>query len=247
MSNKCSYCSNSELEKLLIDGAWDLGIKLNTQQVWMFETYTSILLDWNKRVNLTSIIDPKEIAIKHYLDSLTCLVAGIPENAKVIDVGTGAGFPGMPLKIVRQDLDLTLLDSTKKKLHFLDAVCSELGFLDIELLHGRAEEAGKDEIYREGFDMVLSRAVTEIKILAEYCLPLTRVGGFMLAQKGPDVVEELKEGKKAIETLGGSLAKVIPIKVPCSDYKRNIVLVEKIGHTPCEYPRTQAKIAKNPI
>ena len=233
--------------ELLKQGAAQLGIRLDARQLWMFETYTSLLLDWNKRVNLTAITDPAEIVIKHYLDSLTCLAADFPQDAKVIDVGTGAGFPGLPLKIARQDLDLTLLDATRKKLVFLDALCSELGFLDVQLIYGRAEEAGRDAAYRERYDVVLSRAVTSLNVLAEYCLPFAKVDGVFLAQKGPDVKEELEVGRKAMETLGGRLERILDRTVPSSDYGRTLVLITKVSPTPGQYPRSQAEINKRPL
>ena len=231
----------------LKQGAARLGIHLTAQQLWMFETYTSLLLDWNKRVNLTAITDPVEIAIKHYLDSLLCLTVEMPRDAKAIDVGTGAGFPGLPLKIVRPDLNLTLLDATKKKLVFLDAVCSELGFLDVQLVHARAEEAGREVAYRERYNVVLSRAVTNMTALAEYCLPLAAVGGFLLAQKGPDVTEELEAGRNAIETLGGRVEHKIEKVVPMSDYRRTLILVRKVAPTPDRFPRPQKEISAKPL
>jgi len=232
---------------ILAQGAGQLGIRLDARQTWMFETYTSLLLDWNRRINLTAITDPAEIAVKHYLDSLACLSTVIPERAAVIDVGTGAGFPGLPLKIVRQDLDLTLLDATHKKLLFLDAVCSELGFLDVQLVHGRAEEAGRDVAYREKYDVVLSRAVTTMNALAEYCLPFAKVGGMFLAQKGPDVEQELEGSRGAVETLGGRIERIAEMVVPMSDYRRTLVVVRKAVPTPAQYPRSQAEIGKRAL
>lgn len=232
---------------LLMEGAGELGVRLGARELRMFETYADLLLAWNQRANLTAITDPVEVAVKHFLDSLTCLAVDFPIGAKVIDVGTGAGFPGVPLKIVRRDLDLTLLDATKKKLDFLDALCSELGFLDLRLVHARAEEAGRQPAHRESYDLVLSRAVTSMNALAEYCLPFTRVGGVFLAQKGPDVSGELEAGRNALAALGGSIERVTEMVVPMSDYRRSLVLVRKVSPTPDSYPRRQSLITKRPL
>ncbi|MDO8684692.1 MAG: 16S rRNA (guanine(527)-N(7))-methyltransferase RsmG, partial [Armatimonadota bacterium] len=212
--------------ELLTSGARQLGITLDDLQLHRFSIFTRLLLEWNRQFNLTRITTPREMVIKHYLDSLSCLtVAEFPLDAKVIDVGTGAGFPGIPIEIVRPDLNLTLLDSTRKRLFFLEAALLELGLSGVSLLHGRAEEAGHDPLRREFHDIAVSRAVARLNILAEYCLPLVRYNGIAILQKGPGVDEELEEAKPAIELLGGEIEKTARITLPESDIVRSIIVI----------------------
>jgi len=223
-----------------------IGIFLQSTHFSAFETYAALLTDWNTRMNLTAITDPKEMAIKHFSDSLAIFQAlELPKQAKLIDIGTGAGFPGVPLKIVRSDLQLTLLDSLNKRLIFLDALLSTLD-LAATLIHARAENAARQEAFREQFDVATARAVAELSTLCEYCLPFVRVGGFFLAMKGPALSEELEKSEQAIALLGGKAVKVYPYTLADGSL-RSVAVVEKISKTPSKYPRQGAKISKSPL
>lgn len=222
------------------------GTDLTIDQGNMFDEYMRLLIEWNQKMNLTAITDPEGITVKHFLDSLLVLKSvDIPEGAKLIDVGTGAGFPGIPLKIARQDTKLTLLDSLKKRLVFLEHTLSRIG-LDAEIIHARAEETSRTPEYRETYDFVVSRAVSKLNILAEYCLPYLKPGGIFVAMKGFDIHDELEEAANAINVLGGRLAYVKRISLPDS-IGRSLVVVKKTGETPHIYPRSNAKISKKPL
>jgi 16S rRNA (guanine527-N7)-methyltransferase len=236
-------------EETLTKGAKALGIELSREQVEQFFVYTQLLLEWNEKFNLTSIIDPEQIAIKHHLDSLTCLAAAhFPKGALVADIGTGAGFPGIPLAIVRPDLKLVLVEATKKKLSFLEEVAKEvLPGRNIELVNARAEELGHDSKHRERYDIVIARAVAEMRILAEYCLPLVKKGGLFIAMKGPDVRDEIKQAKPGIGTLGGSLPDITQLTLPFTDINRTLITIKKLKLTPEQFPRHGSKISKKPL
>jgi len=249
------------VEEILKKGALALGIELGDHEINQFSAYTALLLEWNKKFNLTRITDPAEIAVKHYLDSLTCLAAArFPEGALVADVGTGAGFPGVPLAIARPDLRLVLIEATRKKLAFLEVVrdailsqhpailsLSKDGVPRIELVHARAEEVGRLPEHRERYDVVVARAVAEMRVLAEYCLPLVKVGGVFIAQKRPDVEHELARARPGISVLGGGPPEVVRLTLPGTDSRRSVVVVKKIKPTPGEFPRQGAKIAKKAL
>lgn len=208
-----------------------------------FSVYCGMLQDWNRRMNLTAITDDEGIAVKHFLDSVLPLtLREIPRGARLIDVGTGAGFPSVPMKLVRGDLELTLLDSLRKRLGFLEALCGELG-IDARLVHARAEDAGRSSEHRERYDVATSRAVAGMGLLAEYCLPLLRVGGALLALKGSGGREEAREGEAAIRLCGGQLRAVTEYALPGGD-RRTLVVVEKVAETPKKYPRTPAQIKR---
>ncbi len=232
--------------KTLIKNACEqIGIKLNDNQLEQFEQYYELLTEWNEKINLTRITEPDEVALKHFADSLTLLeYVEIPKNSTIIDVGTGAGFPGIPLKIARPDINLTLLDSLNKRLGFLGEVCSELG-IEAKLVHSRAEDGGKDKLYREKYDFAVSRAVARLNILSEYCLPYVKVGGSFIAMKGPELTEELNEAKNALMILGGKINKVNEFKL--EDSGRTIVVINKIKQTPKSYPRHSSKIKSKPL
>lgn len=200
------------------------------------------MLEWNEKINLTAITDPEEIRLKHFADSLTCLDTGcIPEGARVVDVGTGAGFPGVPIKIERDDIQLTLLDSLNKRINFLTALCDALE-IQAECVHIRAEDAGKSERYRERFDVAVSRAVANLSVLSEYCLPLVKKGGCFLAMKGRDIDEELDAAKPIIERLGGAVEEVQLHEIQGTDIIHSIVIIRKTGDTPKKYPRNGKKV-----
>ena len=210
-----------------------------------FQTYLKLLLSYNQKFNLTSITKEREILIKHFLDSALGEDM-IPENALVADVGAGAGFPSMPLKILREDLSFVLFESTGKKCEFLETVIKELSLSNVEIKKLRAEEAGRSQEYREKFDCCLARAVARMNTLAEYCLPLVKEGGRFLAYKG-DAEEELVEAERAICILGGKTEKIQSFSLPEDMGKRQIVLIRKIKPTPAKYPRGQGKERRNPI
>jgi len=202
-----------------------------------------MLQDWNQRMNLTAITDDQGVAVKHFLDSVLPLTFWeFPQGASLIDVGTGAGFPSVPMKLVREDLRLTLLDSLQKRLGFLDALCGELG-IAAQLVHARAEDAGRSPAHRGRYDLAVSRAVAGMGLLAEYCLPLLRVGGALLAMKGSGGREEAAEGEESIRLCGGRLREVKEYALPGGD-RRTLVVVEKVAETPKKYPRTPAQLAK---
>ena len=232
-------------EKMIInvDKLW---ITLSEIQLKQFYNYMNLLIEWNKKINLTAITEPDEIILKHFVDSLT-ISKYIPDGTKLVDVGTGAGFPGIPLKIYRQDIEITLLDSLQKRINFLDEVIRELNLEKIETLHSRAEDFGKDKKYREKFDIATSRAVANLATLSEYLLPLVKIGGKVISMKGSLIEEELENSKNAIKILGGKIERVDEFDLPNSDISRNIVLIDKIKETPNKYPRKAGEPSKKPL
>lgn len=230
----------------LIAKAKQIGVKVTPAQAEQFQRYLELLLEWNEKINLTAITDPAEVVEKHFVDSLTLLShCKIKQGAKVIDVGTGAGFPGIPLKILRPDLQLTLLDSLNKRLNFLGEVCSALG-IEAERVHRRAEEAGLDHKMRESYDVVTARAVAPLNVLCEYCLPLVKMKGYFLAMKGPGAKEELEQAENALGILGGTDVELFSLSLPEAG-ERNIVSVQKKTFTPKGYPRHGGTITKHPL
>lgn len=224
------------------------GIFINGGQLALFNKYYNSLMEGNKKCNLTSITDPDEVVIKHFFDSLTCLkVIKIPPGAKVVDVGTGAGFPGLPIKIVRPDIELVLIDSLAKRVAFLNNAVEYMGLGNVKVIHIRAEDYGRSKQGREKHDLAISRAVSRVSVLSELCLPLLRTGGIMLAMKGPAVLEEMAEATKAIEILGGGEVKLIEMKLPLSNDGRYIIVIKKIARTPEQYPRRAGLPAQKPI
>lgn len=237
-----------ENRPILIDGLRELGIEPSDSILDKLDSFKDIMISWNEKINLTAITEEKEVYIKHFLDSATCLSIGyIKEGMKVIDVGTGAGFPGVPLKILNADIEMTLLDSLNKRISYLDEVVAKLGLKGVKTVHARAEEAGSSKMFREAYDIVLSRAVASMNVLCEYCIPFTRVGGFFLCQKGPDIEAELDEAKNAIKLLGGKIREVKEYQLPFSDIKHNIIVIEKVSETPTKYPRKPGKPSASPI
>ena len=210
------------------------------------DQYASLLVEWNEKMNLTAITDPEGIVIKHFLDSLLLLKAyPLEEGASMIDVGTGAGFPSIPVAAARPDLKLTLLDSLQKRIHFLETVCDSLS-IPAQCIHARAEEAGRMDDFREQYDCATARAVARLRELAEYCLPFVRVGGSFVALKGGEIEEELEEAKFAVKQLGGKIEKVEKFTLP-GDLGRSIVVIRKTRSTPAKFPRPSGKIKKNPL
>jgi 16S rRNA (guanine527-N7)-methyltransferase len=234
--------------KTLEKGARQLGIDLDERQLRMFEVYYREVVAWNSRVNLTSVTGYKEVQVKHFLDSLT--VATVIQKApalKVIDIGTGAGLPGIPLKIVFPDMELTLLEATGKKAEFLQHITGILDLNNIEIVKGRAEEIAHYDIYRERFDVVLARALATLPSLVELALPFCRIGGCLIAQKKGDIDEELAQAAKAIELMGGKLREVRRIGIEELSDNRKLVIIDKVKETPPEYPRRSGMPVKRPI
>ena len=236
-----------QMREILISATADYKTQLTEENLSKFEVYYKLLKEWNEKINLTAITDADGVAVKHFVDSLSVLnYCNIPQNAKVLDVGTGAGFPGVVLKIVRPDIQLFLLDSLKKRFLFLDALLSELD-LDAEFLRGRAEEYGQDIDLRESFDLVVSRAVAQLNTLSEYCLPFVKLSGRFIAFKGSGADEEIKSSKKAFQVLGGKLIKIHTFKLPFDGGSRSLVEIEKIQPTPGKYPRNNGRIKAKPL
>lgn len=232
----------------LIDGATELRFNLTEDQKFKFSTYKQLLKEWNTKINITAITEDKEIDVKHFLDSLTPLITDLFKgNRRVIDIGTGGGFPGLPLKIMNGDLDLTLLDSLNKRIIFLKEVISRLELENIEAIHGRAEEISNKPEYREQYDICISRAVASLNVLSEYCIPFVKVGGYFISMKGPQVYEEVENSKNAIKLLGGKVVEQKMIKIPKSDIIHSLIIIEKIKHTPAKYPRGGGKPRKTPL
>lgn len=231
---------------LLRDGALQLGIELTDEQMELFERFAALLVETNKSLNLTRITDPAEIVTGHYLDSFTCLAAAkIRPNARVVDIGTGAGFPGIPIKIVRPDLDVTLLDASLKKLKFIEEAIEALGLHGITLLHARAEEAAHDAAHRETFDVAFARALAEMKVLAELSLPLVKPGGMLIAQKSEGADEEIHAAKPLIGQLGGKVDAIKRIAIPSTEITRQLVVISKTKPTPPEFPRPYSRITRS--
>ncbi len=232
----------------LVNGAKMLGLEMDQKNINDFTLYKELLKEWNEKINITTITDDFEIDIKHFIDSITPLTTGLfKDNIKVIDIGTGGGFPGLPLKIMKRDLDVLLVDSTMKKINFLNDVINKIGLEKIQAIHGRAEEMGRDPIYREKFDVAISRAVAQLNTLCEYCLPFVKVGGYFISMKGSDIDEELKEASNSIKVLGGKLKEVKLIKLPLSDINHSLIIIEKIKETATKYPRGGGKPRKKPL
>lgn len=230
------------IKDLLLNFIKDYKITLTENQYEQFQKYFELLVEWNEKMNLTAITDESGVALKHFADSLSLLnFVDIPQNSTLADVGTGAGFPGVVLKIARPDINLTLIDSLNKRLVFLNEVCSQLG-IDAELIHSRAEDGSRDEKLRESFDFVASRAVARMNILSEYCLPYVKVGGAFCAMKGAQANEEFKESLNAINTLGGKLENKYFFELPENGGERAIAVVRKVKNTPQKYPRQSGKI-----
>lgn len=232
----------------LVAGAKELGIILSGEQVAHFERYQELLLEWNQRMNLTAVRDAKLIQQRHFVDSLTCsLVTGNLNGQLLIDVGSGAGFPGLPLKIVFPELRLSLVESIGKKAIFLQAVVEELGLSDVRIITERAEDLGRRNDHREKYDWALARAIARLGILVEYLLPFVRIGGHVLAQKGGQVEVEMKESENGISLLGGSSPGLYPIKLAGRVEPSYLVLIEKIKPTPDNFPRRTGIPAKRPL
>ena len=225
-----------------------LGIRLTDVQKRQFDRYYALLIEWNRVMNLTGITEYDEVNLKHFTDSLTIVRIKDMENVStLIDVGTGAGFPGIPIKIAFPHIKVTLLDSLNKRIKFLDQVVEELDLEDVVTLHGRAEDYAKKEEYREQFDLCASRAVANLSTLSEYCLPFIKKGGCFVSYKSADSDEEIQQSEKALDILGGKIEKVDKFVLPGSDMGRALVMIEKVKNTPRKYPRKAGVPSKEPL
>ena len=228
------------MRDLLIEGAKQLGIDLSDKQVEQFMRYKELLQEWNEKMNLTAITEDREVMTKHFLDCMTINKALEMKNQKtVIDIGTGAGFPGLVIKIAFPHLQVTLVDALKKRLNFLEVV--------IKCIHSRAEDLGKNKVYREGFDICASRAVANLAVLSEYTLPFVKIDGYLIALKGQKLDEELEQGQKAIQILGGQLEEVVHTGVPFTDLDHKIAKIKKVKSTSTKYPRKAGLPSKEPL
>ena len=232
----------------LKDGLEQLYIEADNKTIEKLISFKNLLLEWNKKINLTAITDEKEIYIKHFLDSATCLSTGyINDGDKIIDIGTGAGFPGLVIKILKNNIDITLLDSLKKRMTYLENAVTNIDLDNVKIIHGRAEEYGVLNGHRESYDIALSRAVASLNVLSEYCIPFVKVGGYFICQKGPNYFDELKEAEKAINTLGGKVEDIKKFILPYSDITHYIIIIKKMSSTPTKFPRKPGKPSTNPI
>lgn len=232
----------------LADEAAAFGLTLTAVQLDQFVAYERILLDWNGRINLTAIREPEAIRLRHFLDALTCAtVTGSLAGKRLVDVGTGAGFPGVPLKILSPTLELTLVESVAKKAGFLEAVVAELGLSDVTIVNERAETVGQQPAHREKYDWAVARAVAELRTLAEYLLPLCRVGGGMIAQKGESALAEADAAAAALKKLGGGPPDLTGIQLPNREARHYLVTVPKVAPTPARYPRRVGRPGKRPL
>ena len=235
-----------EFSNLMIDYGKEINIVFTEEQLQKFYQYMNLLIEWNEKINLTAIVEPKEIILKHFIDSLT-IIKYIEPNKSVIDIGTGAGFPGIPVKIMREDLDITLLDSLNKRIHFLNEVIQKLELKNITAIHARIEEFAKNKQYRETFDVATSRAVANLTTLSEYMLPMVDLKGMAICMKGSEINEEISKSKNSIKLLGGKIDKIEEFTLPKSDNRRNLILIKKERQTPGKYPRKPGIPSKEPL
>jgi 16S rRNA (guanine527-N7)-methyltransferase len=233
----------------LSHGVQQFNLTLNTAQQQAFDTYRRELIAWNEKVNLTRIVEPDEVDVKHFLDSLSIypVLPELPADFSLVDVGTGAGFPGLPLKIALPNIHLTLLESTRKKTIFLQHVVDTLKLPNVTVVTTLAEEAGRQSAHREQYDVAVARAVAVLPVLAEYTLPLVKVGGTVIVQKGQNPADELKSAANALGILGGKIAQVLPVNVPGLDAERHLIVIRKRKPTPKQYPRRPGLPAQTPI
>ena len=230
----------------MLEKSRDLDVRFSVEQIDKFYKYMNLLIEWNEKINLTAIIEPSEIILKHFIDSITILKE-LKDGSTVVDVGTGAGFPGIPLSIMNSTLKITLVDSLNKRLIFLQEVIKELKLENVELIHSRAEEFGQNKKYREKFDISTSRAVANLSTLSEYLLPLVKVNGKVISMKAGNAQEEINTAQKAIKTLGGKIEHIEEFNLPSSDIGRIIIVIDKIKETPGKYPRKPGTPTKEPI
>ena len=235
-----------EFKNIISNDLSEISINISDEDAQKFFLYMKLLIEWNSKINLTAITEPKDIITKHFIDSLT-ISKYIKENSRVVDCGTGAGFPGIPLAIIRKDCNFLLFDSLNKRICFLNEIIKELNLKNVIAIHGRAEEIAYDVKYREKFDYAVSRAVANMSTLLEYLLPFCKKDGDAICMKGANIEEEIKNCKNTLNILKGKIEKIDNFILPKSDYSRNIIIVNKIGNVSSKYPRKQGKPAKEPL
>lgn len=223
-----------------------INIEISDKQIEKFFDYMNLLLEWNEKINLTAITEPEDIILKHFVDCATILKY-IKDEDKIIDIGTGAGFPGIPLKILNEKLDITLMDSLNKRINFLNEIINKLDLKNIIAIHARAEELARNKGYREKYDIATSRAVANLSTLSEYMLPFVKKNGMVISMKGSNIEEEVKNAKKAIKILGGEIEKIDNFNLANTNNIRNIITIKKVVKTPKEFPRKAGKPSKEPI
>lgn len=233
---------NDKLRKLLNE----INVDITENQISKFYEYMNLLLEWNEKINLTAIVEPKEIILKHFIDSLT-INKYIEKASSIVDVGTGAGFPGIPLLIYRDDIKVTLVDSLNKRLIFLQEVINQLDLKNVKVIHSRVEDFGKNKNYREKFDIATARAVANLAVLSEYLVPLVKIGGKCICMKGSIIEDEIKQSENAFKILGTKKKLIEKFELPNSDMERNIIILDKIKNTPSKYPRKAGIPTKEPI
>ncbi|EJO5348119.1 16S rRNA (guanine(527)-N(7))-methyltransferase RsmG [Clostridium botulinum] len=226
----------------------DVNLDFNDEKYNQFMIYKNLIQEWNKKINLTAIVKDHEIIKKHFIDCIKIFKASpIGEAKTLIDIGTGAGFPGIPIKILKEDMEITLLDSLQKRINFLNIVIGDLKLKNIQCLHGRAEDYAQQIEHRQKYDVAVSRAVANLAVLSEFCMPFVKKGGYFVAMKGPSVEEEIIEATKSIEILGGKLEDIIEIDIEGTDLKHNLAIIKKVKETGKKYPRKPGVIKKNPL
>ena len=233
---------NENMKKLMNE----IGVDITENQISKFYDYMNLLLEWNEKINLTAITKPDEIVLKHFVDCIT-IQKYIEDNKKIVDIGTGAGFPGVPLAIMNDRCRFTLVDSLNKRINFLNEIKDKLNLKNVSAIHSRAEEFDQNKMYRENFDIAVSRAVANLCVLSEYLLPAVKVGGKVICMKGSQIEEELNDAKFALKELGGTVKFVDEFLLPGTDMKRNVVVIEKAKETPKRYPRKAGTPAKQPL
>jgi 16S rRNA (guanine(527)-N(7))-methyltransferase GidB len=237
-----------DLFDLMKNACEEVGLVLTEDKYNQFQLYRKLLQEWNEKINLTAIVEEEEIIKKHFIDSIKIFKSKELRNSKsIIDVGTGAGFPGLPIAIMDSSIEVTLLDSLNKRITFLNEVVSKLNLSNVKTIHSRAEDGARNRLLREKFDVAVSRAVANMSVLSEYCMPYVKVGGNFIALKGPAIDEELSDAKNAIGTLGGELKEVVSVEVDGTDLNHNLVIINKISNTSAIYPRKAGTISKKPI
>jgi len=237
---------NNDFKEKMLELAKKIGIELTDEQVEQFWNYMNLLLEWNEKINLTTITDIDEIILKHFIDSMTVLKY-INKGEKIIDVGTGAGFPGIPIAIMMPDVEVTLLDSLNKRILFLNEVIEKLNLKNVKTVHGRAEDFGQNKLYREKYDKSISRAVANLTTLSEYLIPFIKVGGEAICMKGSDIDEEKENAMYAVKELGGKIISTEKFSLPDSDILRSIIIISKQKETPKRYPRKAGTPSKEPL
>ncbi|MBD5589504.1 16S rRNA (guanine(527)-N(7))-methyltransferase RsmG [Clostridium botulinum] len=237
-----------EFFNILQSACNDVNLDFNDKKYNQLISYKNLIQEWNKKINLTAIVEDDEIIKKHFIDCIKIFKSSpIGEAKSLIDIGTGAGFPGIPIKILKEDIEITLLDSLQKRINFLNTVIGELQLKNIQCLHGRAEDHAQEIQHRQKYDIAVSRAVANLAVLSEFCIPFVEKGGYFIAMKGPSVEEEITAATKSIEILGGKIEDIIKIDIEDTDLKHNLVIIKKVKETGKRYPRKPGIIKKNPL